>query len=123
MADKRYSTSAWQRLRKAVLQRDGHSCRIQGPRCTGYATTVHHLVASSERPDLFWASDNLVSACTRCNYGDGRRVAAANGRRRLEQLEAIIIQQEERIHEQRAQHEADRPNPPLRRHPPKPAIY
>jgi hypothetical protein len=43
-SDRRYSTARWQRLRKAVLARDGHQCMIGGPRCRGYATTVHHQV-------------------------------------------------------------------------------
>jgi 5-methylcytosine-specific restriction endonuclease McrA len=81
VSDRRYSTAALQKLRKAVLRRDGYVCRIQGPRCTGYATTVHHLIASSQAPDLFWATENLVSACPRCNFGGGAQVAADNGRR------------------------------------------
>jgi 5-methylcytosine-specific restriction endonuclease McrA len=39
----------------------------------GYATTVHHRVPSSLRPDLFWEPDNLAAACSRCNYGGGAR--------------------------------------------------
>jgi 5-methylcytosine-specific restriction endonuclease McrA len=44
MSDRRYSTARWQRLRKAVLAHYGYVCQLEGPRCTGYATTVHHLV-------------------------------------------------------------------------------
>jgi hypothetical protein len=42
----RYSTAAWQKLRKAVLARDGHICQIQGPRCRGYATSVRERSSS-----------------------------------------------------------------------------
>jgi 5-methylcytosine-specific restriction endonuclease McrA len=47
MSDRRYSTARWQRLRRQVLIRDGGACMIQGPRCTGQATTVHDIVPSS----------------------------------------------------------------------------
>jgi hypothetical protein len=126
MADRRYSTARWQRLRKAVLNRDGHVCRIQAPGCRGRATSVHHMEPSSQRPDLFWASENLVSACSRCNYGGGRQVAADNSRRRLEQLQEIIFEQDARIAhlvEQLQELEGERPNPTLPRKPAKPAIY
>jgi hypothetical protein len=69
MSDRRYSTARWQRLRRAVLAHYGHVCQIQGLRCTGYATTVHHLVPSSRIPPL-WRS------CTNYNkrypHGVGR---------------------------------------------------
>ena len=78
MADPRYKTARWQRLRKAVLAHYGYVCQVEGPRCTGYATTVHHLVPSSQAPHLFWEPANLVAACSRCNYGDGSRIAAEN---------------------------------------------
>jgi hypothetical protein len=44
MSDRRYSTARWQRLRRAVLAHYGYACQLEGPRCTGYATNVHHLV-------------------------------------------------------------------------------
>ncbi|HET6641740.1 MAG TPA: HNH endonuclease [Gaiellaceae bacterium] len=97
MRDPRYSTAAWQRLRKAVLARDGHLCQIQGPRCTGDASTVHHLIPSSQAPHLFWDPSNLVAACTRCNYGGGSRVAHANTRQTIEHLRALVEEQEQQI--------------------------
>jgi 5-methylcytosine-specific restriction endonuclease McrA len=97
MADRRYSTARWQRLRKAVLAHYGYMCQIQGPRCAGYATTVHHRVPSSQRPDLFWEPENLTAACTRCNYGGGARVGADNRRRRTAQLEQLVEQQAQQI--------------------------
>jgi 5-methylcytosine-specific restriction endonuclease McrA len=90
MSDQRYSTSAWQKTRKAIVRRDGHLCRVQGPRCTGHATTVHHIVPSSQAPHLFFAEENLVSSCSACNYGGGRRTAVDNSRRRMEYLERVI---------------------------------
>ena len=97
MSDRRYSTAAWQRLRKAVLRRDGHICQVREPRCLGHASTVHHLVPSSQAPHLFWAEENLVAACSRCNYGGGSRVAADNTRRTIERLYALIEEQEQQI--------------------------
>jgi 5-methylcytosine-specific restriction endonuclease McrA len=97
MSDRRYSTARWQRLRKAVLAHYGHACQIQGLRCAGYATTVHHRVPSSQAPHLFWVPENLVAACTRCNYGGGARVGADNRRRRTAQLEQLVEQQAQQI--------------------------
>lgn len=97
MSDRRYSTARWQRLRKAVLAHYGHVCQLQGPRCTGYATTVHHRVPSSQAPHLFWEPSNLVAACGACNYGGGARVQADNRRRRTAEVEQFIIEQQQEI--------------------------
>ena len=93
MSDRRYSTAAWQRIRRAVLRRDGHICQLQGPRCLGHATTVHHLVPSSQAPHLFWELSKLVAACRRCNYGDGARVAAENTRQTIAKLRTLVWEQ------------------------------
>jgi 5-methylcytosine-specific restriction endonuclease McrA len=92
MADRRYRTAKWQRLRKAVLARDGHVCQIQGPRCTVYATTVDHVLPSSTHPHLFWDPSNLRAACRRCNFGAGAALAAANTRQTIEHLRAVVEQ-------------------------------
>jgi 5-methylcytosine-specific restriction endonuclease McrA len=99
VADRRYSTARWQRLRRGILRRDGHLCRVQGPRCTGHATTVHDIIPTSQRPDLFWEESNLAASCPACNYGGGRQVAADNGRRRTADLLRTIEQQDQRIQE------------------------
>jgi 5-methylcytosine-specific restriction endonuclease McrA len=99
VSDRRYSTARWQRLRKAVLAYYGHTCQVEGPRCTGYATTVHHLVPSSQAPHLFWEPANLVAACRRCNYGGGARVAAENTRRTIEDLRLLVEEQQQQIAE------------------------
>jgi 5-methylcytosine-specific restriction endonuclease McrA len=97
VSDRRYSTARWQRLRKAVLAHYGYVCQLEGPRCTGYASSVHHLVPSSQAPHLFWEPTNLVAACPRCNYGDGSRVAAENTRRTIERLRSLVEQQQQQI--------------------------
>jgi 5-methylcytosine-specific restriction endonuclease McrA len=99
VSDRRYSTASWQRLRKAVLAHYGYVCQLQGPRCTGYATSVHHLIPSSQAPELFWEPSNLVAACGRCNYGGGARVAAENTRRTIEHLRALVEEQQQQITE------------------------
>jgi HNH endonuclease len=80
-----------------VLAHYGHLCQLQGPRCTGYATTVHHRVPSSQAPHLFWEPSNLVAACGRCNYGGGARIAAENTRQTIERLCALVEEQEQQI--------------------------
>jgi 5-methylcytosine-specific restriction endonuclease McrA len=97
MSDRRYSTARWQRLRKAVLAHYGYVCQLQGPRCTVYATTVHHLVPSSQAPHLFWELANLVASCPRCNYGDGSRVAADNRRQQIAYLQQLVEDQQQQI--------------------------
>jgi 5-methylcytosine-specific restriction endonuclease McrA len=123
MSDRRYSTARWQRLRKAVLAHYGHVCQLQGPRCTGYATTVHHRVPSSQAPHLFWEPSNLEASCPRCNYGGGARIGADNRRRRTLQLEQLVEQQAQQIDrllEKLARYEAANGAPEMVR---SPAIY
>jgi 5-methylcytosine-specific restriction endonuclease McrA len=97
VSDRRYSTARWQRLRKAVLAHYGYVCQVQGPRCTGYATTVHHLVPSSQAPNLFWEPSNLAPSCARCNYGGGARVAAENTRQTIVKLRTLVWEQQAEI--------------------------
>jgi 5-methylcytosine-specific restriction endonuclease McrA len=114
IGDFRYNSARWQRLRRDVLRRDGGQCLVQGPRCRGVATTVHHIVPSSQRSDLFFEPTNLISSCTTCNYGGGARVAADNGRRRVARLEEIIVEQDQQIQrllERIAQLESERRAP------------
>lgn len=57
---------AWQRLRTAVLQRDGYVCRW----CGGRATTADHVQARAHGGQDTQA--NLVASCAPCN--DKRRI-------------------------------------------------
>jgi hypothetical protein len=101
-----------------VLAHYGYVCQVEGPRCTGYATSVHHLVPSSQVPQLFWEPSNLVASCPRCNYGDGARVAAENTRRTIEDLRVFVEQQQaeiDRLTERLAAYEdGGRPTNPVR---------
>ena len=85
-----------------MLARDGYACRIQGPRCSGRANSVHHILPSSTHPELFWDPSNLQAACGSCNYAGGAHIAAVNRRtahERIAELEWIIEWQENRIEE------------------------
>ena len=65
-------TAAWRRTRLTVLERDHHECQIRGPRCSGRATQVDHIIPKCDGGDE--NLDNLRAACQPCN-------AAAGGRR------------------------------------------
>jgi 5-methylcytosine-specific restriction endonuclease McrA len=111
MSDRRHSTARWQRLRRQVIARDGGICQIQGPRCRGVANSAHHVLPSSQYPELFWSPENLQAACTPCNQSGGAWVQADNRRRRLAQLEQLIEEQQatiDRLLERLARYE----NPP-----------
>jgi 5-methylcytosine-specific restriction endonuclease McrA len=97
MRDRRYSTARWQKLRRAVLNHYGHTCQLQQPGCTVRATSVHHLVPSSEAPHLFWSTENLVPACSSCNSSDGGRVGAQRTQHKIQQLEQTVEQQQQMI--------------------------
>jgi 5-methylcytosine-specific restriction protein A len=76
--DRNGSTTAWRKVRRYVLARDGYVCQIRGPRCAGVATTADHVVAVT-----FGGSDhpsNLRAACAPCNYGAGAALASRAGR-------------------------------------------
>lgn len=64
----------WVKVRPAILARDGR-CMVGGPRCTGAAEEVDHIVPLIEggaRLD----PDNLRASCRPCNAGRyNRRVA------------------------------------------------
>ncbi|OLL69852.1 hypothetical protein Ae168Ps1_6410c [Pseudonocardia sp. Ae168_Ps1] len=62
------SPPGWRRIRAAVLDRDRHRCRIQGPTCTAIATQVHHLGSRHTTGDN---PKHLVSACAACNAAIG----------------------------------------------------
>lgn len=61
----------WPKFRKLVLERDGYRCQIGGPKCTGKATTVDHIVPPPTGP--WFDPTNLRAACHPCNYGKAGR--------------------------------------------------
>jgi 5-methylcytosine-specific restriction endonuclease McrA len=65
------STTAWRKVRPVILSRDAYRCQIRGPKCTGRATQVDHIVPKSRG-----GSDdpsNLQAACQPCNGSMGDR--------------------------------------------------
>ena len=61
-ADSFYKSARWQRLRAAVLRRDGYMCqesRRYGKRVE--ATTVHHVFPREDFPEYQWEQWNLIS--------------------------------------------------------------
>lgn len=70
---------AWQRIRLAILQRDGGLCRLRLDGCTTRAEVIDHRVnianGGSDDPS------NLQSACKRChNKKTGQESAAGRTR-------------------------------------------
>jgi 5-methylcytosine-specific restriction endonuclease McrA len=63
------STRKWRKVRAAVLERDGHRCRIKlADYCTSVATEVHHTVSREAAGD---DPTHLVAACRTCNVKVG----------------------------------------------------
>jgi 5-methylcytosine-specific restriction endonuclease McrA len=73
------STYRWRQLRKLILARDGYVCRIAGPKCTGIATEVDHVVALADggTDDV----SNLRAACLPCNRGRAGAITYASSTR------------------------------------------
>jgi len=59
-------TSAWRRVRQAVLERDGYLCRIGGPTCTRRAQEVDHIIPRKAGGAMF-DEHNLRSVCKACH--------------------------------------------------------
>jgi 5-methylcytosine-specific restriction endonuclease McrA len=100
--DSRYGTAPWKKLRRQVLAEAGGVCEIQGPRCTGIATTVDHVVPSSQWPDGFWQRENPRASCPRCNFSGGAALAAESRRREQAKLYDLIWRQQSEIDSLRA---------------------
>ena len=56
----------WRRIRKTILQRDLHTCQIQGPNCTQHATQVDHITPVAHG-GAWYDPNNLRAACPNCN--------------------------------------------------------
>lgn len=62
MGESFYKSKRWQRLRKAILARDGYQC--QESKRYGKAvpaTTVHHIFPREDYPQYQWEPWNLIS--------------------------------------------------------------
>jgi len=66
--EKFYKSSAWDKKRLKILQRDNFECQIcKEEGRFAPATTVHHILHLKDRPDLALDDDNLVSVCSVCH--------------------------------------------------------
>lgn len=63
-------TRLWSKIRLRILIRDGYCCQYCG---SENATTVDHVLPISKGGTD--DPDNLVAACTRCNYSKGNRMS------------------------------------------------
>lgn len=70
-------TRLWSKIRTRILIRDGYCCQYCGQED---ATTVDHIVPISKGGTD--EPDNLVAACTRCNYSKNDRIAPFFGQGR-----------------------------------------
>lgn len=55
--------AAWNKLRAAILERDGHQCAY----CGAEADTIDHIIPKASGEDDLDNPGNLVAACRRCN--------------------------------------------------------
>ena len=63
-----YHTKAWRHKRKKILLRDHYLCQLRlSENCTRKATTVHHIKALEDYPQLALVDDNLTSCCYSCH--------------------------------------------------------
>jgi 5-methylcytosine-specific restriction endonuclease McrA len=61
------STRQWRSIRERILRRDGFICQY----CAQEASTVDHVIP--RRLGGLDTDDNLVAACSKCNYSKGGR--------------------------------------------------
>jgi 5-methylcytosine-specific restriction endonuclease McrA len=60
-----YHSPEWRKLRAAVLERDGHRCRLRLPGCLTAANTVdHRLDRAAGGRDV---PSNLLACCKACH--------------------------------------------------------
>jgi 5-methylcytosine-specific restriction protein A len=67
------TSRAWRQLSRAILNRDHHTCQIQGPHCIGIATTTDHITARIDGGPM-WDPANLRAACRPCNAEGGGHI-------------------------------------------------
>jgi len=67
---KMLNSKRWRNLRRLVIQRDGglcNRCYVQLGIFVSDELQVHHITPRSERPDLMFEEDNLITVCKTCN--------------------------------------------------------
>lgn len=74
MATEPVYRGAWPRIRRTILDRDGHRCQIKLVGCLGAASCVDHIVPTL-LGGAWYDPDNLRAACAPCNSKLARRGA------------------------------------------------
>jgi 5-methylcytosine-specific restriction endonuclease McrA len=75
-----WNTPQWKRFRITILERDGYTCQLAQPGCTGTATSVHHILPAATYTAGWYDPDNCISVCTRCHgRTDGKRSKSQGG--------------------------------------------
>lgn len=72
-------TRLWSKIRERILIRDGYCCQYCGQED---ARTVDHILPISKGGTD--DPDNLVAACSRCNYSKGNRIGQFFGSARTQ---------------------------------------
>lgn len=65
MSEVHYS-STWKKVRREILDRDGHTCQIRGRECTVEARHVDHIVPV-HLGGSWYDHGNLRASCANCN--------------------------------------------------------
>ena len=60
-------TENYQKVRKAVLERDLHTCQLCGEK--GELDYVHRIKSKRDAPELAFEMKNLVTLCASCQNG------------------------------------------------------
>jgi 5-methylcytosine-specific restriction enzyme A len=81
IADPRYSTYEWRKLRARVIQQQPY-CALRLPGCTLYSKQVDHIVSANDRPDLFLVRSNLRGVCAACHHKRSAEQSKAKRRRK-----------------------------------------
>jgi len=65
--------STWRKVRRIVLERDGHRCLVGMEGCSGVATQVDHVIplAFGGQP---YELTNLRASCASCNSGRSNKL-------------------------------------------------
>lgn len=63
--------AGWDRVKRAVIDRDGGVCQLRLAGCTAIATTANHIVPRSKGGPT--TAENLEASCAHCNASLGDR--------------------------------------------------
>jgi len=64
--DRRIEGRAYRNLARWILERDRYRCQVGGPRCSGVATEVDHVIGRADGGPVFDPA-NLRATCRACN--------------------------------------------------------